>query len=201
VTANVAGDDGESWPADFGLLDQSVRVDPVRRVARFHLVFTRPPDFLSADEFDRPVNSFQFEINPAFTGGTREVLRDGVGDVQTVIRGDELRFTGGDLLRIRTTRGDPDPDPAAGGWGELRGAVPIRLDRNELDFAAAFDTLKEDGDGRFAYRLFTTQHGETTSLIEAVAVPVPPAAWIGGTTLIGAIAVQWWWQRRARRAI
>jgi hypothetical protein len=193
----AAGD--EAWPSDFALLDQSVHVDPVRRVARFHLVFTRPPDFLHSDEFDRPDNSFQFEINPTFAGGPGELLRDGVGDVQTVVRGDELRYTGGKLLRIRTTRGDPDPDPAAGGWGEVRGAVPIHLSRNELDFAADFDTLKEDGDGRFAYRVFTTQHGETTSSLEAIAVPVPPAVWIGGSTLLMAIGAQFWWRRRIRR--
>lgn len=197
--ASVAAND-DAWPSDFALLDQSVHVDPVRRVARFHLVFTRPPDFLSTDEFDRPANSFQFEINPAFTGGNRELLRDGVGDVQTVVRGDELRFTGGKLLRIRTTRGDPDPDPAAGGWGEMRGAVPIRLKQNQLDFAADFDTLKEDGDGLFAYRVFTTQHGETTSSVEAIAVPIPSAAWIGGSTLLIAAGVQLWWRRRIRRA-
>lgn len=198
----VAGtDDDQTWPADFGLLDQSVRVDPVQRVARFHLVFTRPPDFGSVDEFDRPINSFQYEINPAFTGGPGDLLRDGVGDVQTVLRGDEIRFTPGRKgLRVRTARGDPDPDPASGGWGEVRGVVPLAIDQNEVDFSVAFDVLKEDRDGEFAYRVFTTQHGETTSSVEAIAVPIPSAAWIGGSTLLIAAGVQLWWRRRIRRA-
>lgn len=193
-------DDGSEQPSFF-LVEESVGVDRVRGVVEFQLTFSEPPDFLSVDEFGRPVNSFQYEINPAFTG---TALGDGgVGPVQTVLRGDEIRLTPGrDDLRVRTALGDPDPDPASGGWGQVRGTVPLDLDGdNTLRFRAGFDLLKEEGDGVFAYRVFTTEHGATTAMVEAVAIPLPPAVWIGGGTMLAAAGgtVLARWRRSQRR--
>jgi hypothetical protein len=183
---------GSRHPSSIFAIDShSVYVDLDQRRAYFSLTFTRQPDFETLDEFNRPADSFQYEINPAFSGS---LPVDGVGDIQTVVRGDEIHIAR--AIRIRTALGEPDPDPAAGGWGQLRGVVPFEQEGKALTFNATFGLLKED-DGVFSYRLFSTEFGQTTSYIEAVAIPLPPAVGMGAAGLIAAAVGAFRLRRRA----
>lgn len=163
--------------AIFQIDSHAVHIDAARREVAFKLTFSHKPDFETLDEFSRPEDSFQYEINPAFSGSL-EI--DGVGDIQTVVRGDEIHIAR--AIRIRTALGEVDSDPAAGGWGQVRGVVPFKLEGRTLSFTASFDQLKED-DGVFAYRLFSTEFGATTSFLEAVSIPLPPAVGMGAVGL------------------
>ena len=172
----------------------SVTVDPTRRVARFAATFDAPPDLWTLDEFDRIADSFQYEISPdhnAPLGLPPESL-------SSVIRGDEIHLA--DTLRIREVDfANPDPDPAAGGWGRVTAAVPFTLSGRTLRFEAPLAALGDD-DGYFAYRLFTTEYGLTTDQVELrllppgqdpdpppTAIPLPaaiPAALMSATLLL-----------------
>lgn len=160
----------------FEIIKQAVHSDVSKRCVTFDLTFSRPPDFFSVDKFGRPANSFQYEIKPSANWES-----PGDSQVETVIRGDEIRVA--HKVRVRTALGDPDPDPVSGGWGDVRGAVPYSLHGNSLSFDVGFDVLKET-DGVFAYSLFTTEFGQTRSLVDAVAIPLPAAVWTGAGGLV-----------------
>ena len=181
----------------FQILDESAAVDRARRTVTFRLTFSQPPDLLGVDEFGRVANSFQYEINPDFQFPDPG-HPDPLARIRAVVRGDEVRFTGGNLLRIRNAGiGEIDPDPAAGGWGKVRAAVPFDLDGSTLSFTANFDDLK-DTDGVLAYRVFSTEFGQTTTLVESALIPLPPAAWAAGLTLAAVTLCQGHRARRSR---
>jgi hypothetical protein len=170
--------------AGFTIVDQSVNVDAARGRAAFALRFDARPDFRSVDEFDRLANSFQYEIDADATALPGDLSLRGV---DAVVRGDEIRFA--DALRIRSgiARGEIDPDPAAGAWGPVRATVPFQLEGERLSFEVPLSAIADD-DGRFAYRVFSTEFGLTTSEITAGAnlaavVPLPAAIWAGGAML------------------
>lgn len=170
-------------PERFAIVSESATVDPIRRQVEFELLFNQAPDLFTVDEFGRPAKSFQYEINPDYTGSPFE---DPLASLRAIVRGDEVRAAG--KLRVRNANTTPDPDPIAGGWGGLRGAVPLEIEPLDggdgawLRFTASYDLLKET-EGVFAYRVFTTEFGETTSRIEATVIPLPPALWAGAAAL------------------
>jgi hypothetical protein len=169
---------------------QSVEVDRASQTASFTLALDAAPDFHTVDALGRPAFSFQYEIDAAWTGrGSDEPL----DRIDVVVRGDEVRVA--DALRVRDASGAADPDPLAGGWGRIRDVVPFDLSDNELRFDASLGALG-DGDGVFAYRVFTTEFGATTSLAQGQAIPLPPAAYAGVLGLAAAA----WAHRRARAA-
>lgn len=175
-------------PAAAGIrvVSERCEIDRAAGVAAFTVRFDAAPDFHTLDEFGRLADSFQYEIDddPFAPAGLP------VDGLDAVVRGDEIHLA--DALRIRDAdfNRDPNPDPAAGGWGDVLAEVPFRLDGNELRFEAAFAAVGDD-DGAFAYRLFTTEFGLTTSEVESrvlppdvepppappppVAIPLPPA--------------------------
>jgi hypothetical protein len=148
------------------IVSETARVDAAAGVAAFTVVFDARPDFWTVDEFDRVADSFQYEIDDdwkAPPGLPAEGL-------DTVVRGDEIRIA--DALRVRdaTFGAEPDPDPSSGGWGQVRAEVPFELDGSELRFSVPLAALGDD-DGYFAYRLFTTEYGLTTSEVESRLLP------------------------------
>ena len=167
----------------FEILSQSAKVNTALREVVFSIVFTAPPDPFTVDELGRPARSFQYEINP---DSPLAPPGDPLFDIAIIIRGDEARAAGD--LRVRNARGDVDPDPLAGGWGLIRGSVPFVIDGNAVRFMTSFDLLKET-DGVFAYRLFTTEFGLTTSLVQAQTIPLPAPVWTGISLLLATVVV------------
>lgn len=170
------------------IVSEGVTVDPTAGSARFWMVLDGPPDFEAVDEFGRPVNSFQYEVDGDWAGG---LVSFPFNDTDAVVRGDELDAGGDWSLPIRAAGPEAgiDPDPDAGGWGPVLESVSLNLDGSEMWFDAPLDALGDD-DGVFAYRVFTTEQGGTTSFVESSSVPpsnpipLPPGAWPALVTLL-----------------
>jgi hypothetical protein len=166
------------------IASQSAEVDTARERAFFTLEFDGVPDFYTLNEFGAVKDSFQYEID---AGGP--VQGEGiVGDIEAVVRGDEIRT--GDGLRIRTWGPgvESDPDPLSGGWGPVRATVPFELRESVLTFDVPLNAFGEAAaDGVFSYYLFTTNFGATNSFVfgTAVPIPLPPGGWAGATTVLG----------------
>jgi hypothetical protein len=184
VAAVVLGLTGVAG-AGVAIVSESAEVDRSAGVARFTLRFDGRPDFWTVDAFGRVADSFQYEID----GDWRAPPGLPPEGLDAVVRGDEIHAAG--ALRIREAGFDvpPDPDPLAGGWGPVRATVPFDLDGTVLRFQAPLSDIGDEGDGYFAYRVFTTEYGLTTSEVESrllppgedpapgpVPVPLPPAA-------------------------
>jgi hypothetical protein len=146
-------------------VSESAVFDPVTEQVTFTLTFNRVPDFQTVDEFARQADSFQYYV---------------LGDLSlpypayydSIIRGDEIHVVPG-VLRIRDAV-PSDPDPAAGGWGPIRGEVPYRLEGNVFTFSVALSTISDHSvDGRFSYELQLTQFGAATQFIQSESVIRP----------------------------
>lgn len=133
----------------------------------FTIHFSGPPDFMTADSFGRPRDSFQYWIvypidrDPFLPYITPDVL----------VRGDEIRFGGGIPIRDRTVDGGPN----SGGWGPIRGTVPFVLSGSTLTFTVPRSVLG-DPDGRFAYYLGVFSFGGTTDFEMGISDSQPVAA-------------------------
>ena len=108
----------------------------------FTLTFNRPPDFQTVDSLDRQADAFQYYI---------------VGDpslpypyfYDTIIRGEELHLTS-PVLRVRNATPSDPTDPAAGGWGTVRGVVPYQLNGDVLTFSTPLALISDhSADGHF----------------------------------------------------
>ena len=153
--------------AGIEIVSESAAVDREAGKVRFNVVFDEAPDFWTVDEFGRVADSFQYEID----GDWNAPVGLPAEGLDAVVRGEEIRVA--DVLRIREAglNIQPDPDPVAGGWGAVRAEVPFQLDGAELSFSADLSALGDDGDGYFAYRLFTTEFGLTISEVESRLLP------------------------------
>lgn len=149
------------------IVSESAVVDRDAGVARFTVTFDEAPDFYTADEFGRLADSFQYEID----GDWRAPIGLPPEGLDRVVRGDEIHVAGRLRVRDATFEVSPDPDPNAGGWGAVRAELPFELDGAELRFEAPLGDIGDEGDGYFAYRLFTTEFGLTTSEVETRLLP------------------------------
>lgn len=177
--------------AGIAIVSQSAKLDPSGEAATFTLTFSQSPDFSIADR-GVPTNSFQYEIDAAWTGVAKDKP---LGALSSVVRGDEIRVA--HALRIRSADlHQPDPDPASGGWGPVRGTVPFQLSGRTLTFTAPLSMLGDD-DGVFAYRVFATNTGASAGSIEGHVVPLPMGAMTGGAGIAGLAAIEIVRRRRA----
>lgn len=157
---------------------QSVKVSSDLRQATFTIAFDHPPDFALRDSLGRPLESFQYEIAPDCT----DIDQCPFTAIRAVVRGDEIGS--GQQVPIRDgVENGSDPSPASGGWGNVRGSVPFRLQGSTLTFSTPLSLL-QDPDGDFAYRVFTTSSGQTESLVTGESIPLPAALWTGGSLLL-----------------
>ena len=162
--------------AGLRIVEQSAAVDRDAGRAAFAVRFDSAPDLFTVDEFGRLADSFQYEVDA--DGPVSAEFP--VGDVEAVVRGDEIRLAGALRVRAAGAGVEPDDDPAAGGWGPVRAAVPFNLDGPDLSFEVPLAALGDD-DGRFSYRLFTAEFGLTVDQVQGVVgasvpIPLPPAA-------------------------
>jgi hypothetical protein len=182
LVASLALGAGAPVLAGIHIVSEGADVDHSAGIAHFHARFDAAPDLRTVDEFGRVKDSFQYEIDDNWNAP----LGLPPQGLDSVVRGDEIHVA--NALRIRDARFGitPDPDPDAGGWGAVKATVPFTLDGTELRFEAPLAAIGDD-DGYFAYRLFTTEYGLTTSEVESRVlppgepgpklIPLPPAAW------------------------
>jgi hypothetical protein len=150
------------------VLSHSAVFSPATGQVTFTVTFNRAPDFESVDALGRQADSFQY-----FIYGDMSLPYPAYYDA--IIRGEELHITS-PLLRVRDAVGT-DPDPASGGWGPVRGAVPYRLEGNVLTFSTPLALISDHSvDGHFSYDLMTTRYGGDPTLFyrgESVVVDGP----------------------------
>ena len=176
------------------ILSQSCEIDRAHREAVVRLVLDAPPDLYTIDAFGRPRDSFQYEIDAGWSGRLTDPK---LCTFDVVLRGDEVAAAG--ALRVRSSDfTNPDPDPLAKGWGPLLGTVPLDIDGNTLSFRARLDLLG-DTDGVFAYRVFTTEYGATTSLAESHVIPLPTSVSAAGVAVGALVVGNLMWKRLRRR--
>jgi hypothetical protein len=161
----------------FHLVGQSVTVDATA-TATFQLTFDREPRFFLPEGATEQPDTFQIEIDGDNTTFAQPLVFD---EIDSIVRGGEI--FGGAELPIRDR--DGDGGPTAGGWGAVRATVPFQLEATTLTFTAGLDTLG-DADGKFRYRIITTEDGALTSEINAAIIPLPAGAWAGMMLLGGA---------------
>lgn len=183
--------------ATFLATSQSVVFDPLTRSVQFTIEFSETPDFLTADEFGRQADSFQYWLN-----GRKDVS----SEWESVIRGPELHASGDDLRIRNGLLGPSDPDPIAGGWGTVRGLAAFSLVENVFTFATPLSFLSDTNpDGVLDYEFITMEFGHTTSFFSgrSEVLPIPPGVSIpepsslllmGAGLLIGGAV-----RRKARR--
>lgn len=159
--------------AGLSIVSQQANVDKADQDVVFTLNFSQSPDFKTADSLGRRLDSFQYEIAPNTATPIDQLPFSAVG---AVVRGDEIG--GGNVIPIRNGfQNGSDPNPAAGGWGTVRGTVPFTLTGNSLSFTTPFSLIGTTN-GTFSYRVFTTNYGSTVSTAESVSsvsVPLPSA--------------------------
>jgi hypothetical protein len=174
----VGGAEAYAGAVPFQLVSYDVTNNKAARTATFTLVFNRTPDFSVQGEPARQVNAFQCEIDADYSGfDSRSTLP--FNDIDTVIRGSEIWEGNGLPIRNR----DGNGGQFAGGWGPAREFVPLTIDANVISFTTAWGALG-DTDGRFRYRLYTTDAGQLSSEASGAVIPLPPAAVTGGAVLV-----------------
>ena len=166
--------------ADFVIVDQSVSVDTARQTATFTLVFDEKPDFTAGDRGQQAM-AFQYEIDAHDTKLNAPLT---FNDIDTVVRGNEIGR--GQGLPVRDRDGDGG-GPEAGGWGPVRALLPFELTDNTLTFTAGLTALG-DTDGKFRYRVLTTENGSVTSEVKAAVIPLPAAS-LTGVGMLTALGV------------
>jgi hypothetical protein len=181
-------------PASGGLtiISQSATADARDQKVTFELTFNRPPDFSTVDSLGRAQDAFQYEIDP----NSFDINQSSFLNIRSVIRGSEIGKA--NQLPIRDGfQSGVDPNPAAGGWGPVRGTVPFTLTGSRLTFAPTFSDL-DTRDGAFAYRVFTTNYGATASEASGRSISLPPAMQ-AGTAMLALITAAAIFHRRHRR--
>jgi hypothetical protein len=170
---------------NFHLVDQSTTVDRVNKTASFSLTFDQQPSFVAID--NSQLEAFQYEIdtNTNVLGSTIPQK-----DVDIVIRGAEIWQGNG--IPVRDSHGDGGEH--AGGWGPVRAFVPFEVSDNTLSFTTTLANLG-DTDGKFRYRVITTDDGGLTSVVQGAAIPLPTAAY-SGFAMLGLLAVTLRFRRR-----
>jgi len=178
-TVGMGGSLADSSPLE--IVDSAVSLSPAAQTATFDLQFNHAPDFYTLDSAGRVQDSFQYFINPNWSGNTHD-LQLNYGQFSDVVRGDEIHTSGKLLIRDATPPANPDPN--SGGWGPVVATLPFQVTGNSLTFMATFSDLRAPN-GTFSYEVYTTHFGGTVSNLQSWAVPMPPAAWSGLAMLCG----------------
>lgn len=176
---------GNTWQAKadtFKITTQWAVYNPANGIVDFAIVFNQAPDFTTLDSVGRVKNNFQYYVIGDASLGYPE-------EYDSIIRG--IENPGENEVTIRNARPSVS-DPAAGGWGSIRGKTPFHLSGTTLTFSAPLSLVSDHStDGIFTYQLQATEFGGETQLITAqsvlpTTVPEPPML---ALTLLGAIAI------------
>ena len=148
--------------------------------ATFTIDFPSAPDFNNVDSNNRQVDSFQIDIAPGTSAKTLQ------GDVSAIIRGDEIHIV--HALRMRDASPPDLSDPQSGGWGKVRGVVPISVNGAEVTFTLPLSLIGAP-DGHFAYNALILRDGVTRAETQAQSVPLPTALACGMAMLMLCLAI------------
>ena len=176
---------------DFRFIKQSLAVDPSARTATFSLTFSQPPSFVAVD--GSQIEAFQYEIDT----GSEDISKPiPPSSLDAIVRGAEI-FETGNTIPIRNPSGDGGPN--AGGWGPVKATVPFTLNDNTLTFTANWSDIG-DSDGKFRYRVFTTDTGAITADTQGTtaAIPLPAGVWTGAILLLLAFSAVLFLSHRER---
>jgi hypothetical protein len=167
---------------DFRFIKQSLTVDPAARTATFSLTFSQPPSFVAVG--GSQLEAFQYEIDT----GSEDISKPiPPSSLDTIIRGGEI-FETSNTIPVRDATGDGGAN--SGGFGPVRATLPFTLNGSTLIFTANFSDIG-DSDGKFRYRVFTTDMGAITADTQGTtaAIPLPAGLWTGAVLLTGLFAV------------
>ncbi len=169
LTAAQPGTSGspETAQAEFSFMSESAVLNPATQEVVFTIEFNQSPDFFTVDSFGRQAHSFQY-----FIVGDSNLPYP--ANFDAIIRAEEIHSTV-DEIRIRNST-PSDADPAAGGWGPIRGVVPYRLNGNVLTFSVPLELVSDHHqDGTFVYQLEAYQFGSLTRHIDnqSAGSPIP----------------------------
>jgi hypothetical protein len=171
VVAAMCGLFAVAGPVQAGMSAwESVNVDKAAGNATFSINFGHAPNFTTEDSHGRVADSFQILIAADPVGANPFIAPT------TVLRGDEIHFTG--AIPVRNGSPADFSDPHSGGWGTVRGAVPFAVNGSEVTFTAPLSLLGA-ADGRFAYDVSTFASGLTAGEARSQSVPLPSALPIG----------------------
>ncbi len=116
----------------------------------FSLLFAHDPDFVDADKFGRPAESFQWYIT-----SDMKALRP-MAVASYIVRGDEMGLEGHENeVEVCTTK--PFGSGCPGGWGMDLGGLLTTWD--EKTMALTFTTPVNTFQGPFAYDVISLQYG------------------------------------------
>jgi hypothetical protein len=166
--------------AEFMFVSESAVYNPATGAVQFTIEFNQAPDFFTQDSAGRIANSFQYFI----VGDPRLPYPE---NYDAIIRGEEIHLTG-DTLRIRNSA-PSDPDPAAGGWGAIRGAVPFSLDGDILTFSTPLPLISDHStDGQYDNRFYTVEFDGLTRTVESQSTVLSTAVLEPSATVLLAIS-------------
>ena len=191
----LIGGVGGSAFGGFQLVSHAHVANADRRETTFTLDFTDRPDLDRRAARPRSSAAEDAKTFQVFYGSHHEGP-DVLGDDVVVLRGPEIPVAG--ELPIRDTLG-LDEDPIAGGFGPVRGSVPVeRVDDDTVTFTVPWNLLGERDDS-YRFTIETYEAGELTGTA-SVAAPLPPAAWPALVVLGGMVATGVARKRRRRAA-
>ncbi|MHC5597978.1 MAG: hypothetical protein ACYTXC_18915 [Nostoc sp.] len=189
--ALIALGTGQIAQAELFAESESAVVNLDTKEVLFSINFNRAPDFFTLDEGGRQADSFQYFIDPS---GELPIFRppSAYSNLSSIIRGGEIHV-GGDIP-IRDVFSVGPSEPNSGGWGNIRGSVPYKLNGTFLQFSAPLQFIG-DSDGLFSYRLESYEFGSWNGITNenkstiATATSVPEPNFALGALTFAALSV------------
>lgn len=170
---------------------ESVITDIDNGQVLFKIDFNQIPDFFTVDEFNRQANTFQYFIGK---DDTVPVLTNFPNNLNTIIRGGEINVAND--IRIRDALPLDSGGVNSGGWGQIRGSIPYKLDGTRMEFSAPLQLIN-DSDGLFNYNLLLTEFGASSDSVFSQSVlkdnskSVSEPSDILGILIFGLFTVAW----------
>lgn len=139
-----------AMPLDY----MTTTMDQTAQTVAFTMHFTGVPDFHDTDQYGRQADSFELFLfqQPA----PNFALND---TPLSIVRGEELHWGGGLLIRNPTLGADLLHDPHGGGYGSVRETDPITLAGTTLSWSSTVHGLGLASTAPFGYSFITAEFG------------------------------------------
>jgi len=197
---------GQAMPIDFILST----MNRTAQTAQFTIQFTGIPNFFAVDQFGRQQDSFQLV---RYDAPRQDDLGGGIiGETtfgRAVIRGEEIHWGDGLLIRNGLLDGPGIPGARTGGWGIVRETVPFVQVGQTVSLTASLHGLNvPTGPGPFGYGDMSLTFGDsspfgfcercTSGLRCDLSVPVPGMLWPTLLLMVGLACIMAWGRPRER---
>jgi PEP-CTERM motif len=168
--------------------------------AVFQIQLSGPPDFATRDEYGRTADGFAIWVDADAPWAARRAVtahNEGtpLGNQSVLIH---QNLAGNDQLQVAWVTRSPD-GASTGGWGDVKGYVPLTLSAANVVSAVVPNALLRDTDGRFWYTLLWVNHGAMVTELDYAsgsrtplqAVPEPSSyALLAGGLLVTVFAAR-----------